>query len=157
MATYQMIIFEGRLGKDPDPEPRTARNGAKYVTLEVAVNRPYYDQGQRKDEVIWFKVYVPEKVGVHARKYLRKGSSVAIMGKLVPDRSNGNAGHPRIRMGSDGRPHADYEVHAIEVHFGPNRSDNGPQGDKSKPDNAQDDEDLFPQDEIDGSFMPPDW
>jgi single-strand DNA-binding protein len=64
-------------------------------------------------ETIWFRVSVWGKQAETCSQYLRKGRSVLIEGRLVPDPKTGG---PRIWQGQNG-PGASYEVSANTVRF----------------------------------------
>jgi len=76
MASLNKVQIIGNLGKDP--ESRMTPSGAKAVSFSVAVTEKY--NGEEKTE--WVNVVVWNKVADIAEKYLRKGSSVYIEGKM---------------------------------------------------------------------------
>lgn len=72
----------GRLGKDP--ETRTFDTGKKLTTFSMATTDSYKNQkGEKVNETQWHNVVVWGKLAGIAGEYLKKGSEVAIEGKLV--------------------------------------------------------------------------
>ena len=116
---YHTIIIVGNLGKDP--EMRYTPSGQAVTNLSVATSRQYTgSDGQLVKETIWFRVSVWGKQAESCSQYLRKGRSVLVEGRLVPDPATGG---PRIWQGQNG-PGAAFEVSAATVRFlGGNRGD----------------------------------
>jgi len=74
-----MVI--GNLGKDP--EIRTIPSGAKVANFNLATNESYTDKnGQRVDKTEWHRIVMWRGLADIAEKYLKKGSTVFIEGKL---------------------------------------------------------------------------
>jgi single-strand DNA-binding protein len=72
----------GNLGQDP--ELITFDGGKKKVNLRLATNDSFKNsKGERVDETIWHNVIVWGKQAEIAKEYLKKGSEIAIEGKLV--------------------------------------------------------------------------
>lgn len=83
MAGLNQAIIVGRLGKDP--ESKSFQNGGKIVVFSVATSETWKDKnsGERKDMTEWHNVKIEnEALGDIASRYLRKGSEVAITGKI---------------------------------------------------------------------------
>lgn len=108
---FSTIILVGNLGKDP--EMRFLPNGQAVTNLSVASSRRYTKDSQVVDETTWYKVAVWGGQAESCNTYLKKGSKVLVEGRLVPDQD----GNPRIWEGSDGTPHASFEVNAGVVRF----------------------------------------
>ena len=71
----------GNLGKDP--EVRTFDSGKK-ATFSIATTDTYKNQkGEKVQDTQWQNVVIWGKLADVAGKYLKKGSEVAISGKLV--------------------------------------------------------------------------
>jgi len=102
---YQKIIIVGRLGKDP--EQRFTKEGKAVTSFSVAV-----DEGN--DKTTWFKVTAWGKLAETCNTYLQKGKQVLVEGRLTVDPKTNE---PHTWMGSDGNPHASYEVTAETVKF----------------------------------------
>jgi single-strand DNA-binding protein len=72
----------GRLGKDP--ETRTFDSGKKLTTFSIATTDSYKNQkGEKVNETQWHNLVVWGKLADIAGQYLKKGSEVAVEGKLV--------------------------------------------------------------------------
>jgi single-strand DNA-binding protein len=75
MATLNQWFGIGRVGKDPD-EVKVSKEGKPYTRFSLAV-----DQG--KNQTMWLQVTAWEKQAEFVEKYVRKGTSVFVQGKLV--------------------------------------------------------------------------
>ncbi len=107
-----MVIFSGNLGRDP--EMRYTPGGQPVVSMSVASNRTYTNQGGEKvKETTWYRVSVWGKQAETCNQYLHKGSKVLVTGRLTPDKNGG----PRIWTKQDGSPAASFEVNASNVEF----------------------------------------
>jgi single-strand DNA-binding protein len=72
----------GRLGKDP--EIKVFDSGKKLATFSIATNSVYRNnKGDKVEEVQWHNLVMWDKLADIAAQYLKKGSEVAIEGKLV--------------------------------------------------------------------------
>lgn len=72
----------GHLGKDP--EVRTFDGGKKLATFSIATTDSYKNQkGERVTDTQWHNLVIWGKLADVAGQYLKKGSEVAIEGKLV--------------------------------------------------------------------------
>ncbi len=72
----------GRLGKDPDV--KTFEKGKKLATLTLATNETYKNhKGEKIQDTQWHSLVVWGKLADVVSKYLKKGSEIAIEGKLV--------------------------------------------------------------------------
>jgi single-strand DNA-binding protein len=81
MAGLNKIMIIGNLGKDP--ESFSFDDGTKKVSFSVAVTESYKDkQGNKVDNTEWFSVVAFKGIAEVCEKYLNKGSSVYIEGKL---------------------------------------------------------------------------
>ena len=82
-GTVNKVILVGRLGKDP--ESRSFQNGGKVVNMTVATSETWNDKssGERKEKTEWHNVVIrDERLAENAEKYLKKGASVYIEGKI---------------------------------------------------------------------------
>ncbi len=123
--TLQSCHIIGRLGSDP--EMRFVPSGQPVTNFSVATNRKYQDSGgQEVTETSWFKVAAWGKMAEACNRYLQKGSQVYVEGRLVVDPSTGG---PAIWTRQDGRPAANFEIHADLVRFLGGKNPNG-NGDK---------------------------
>lgn len=72
----------GRLGNNP--EVRNFESGKTMATFSMATNETYYNnQGEKVEDTQWHNVVVWGKKASVVETYLKKGSEVAIEGKLV--------------------------------------------------------------------------
>ena len=81
MASLNRVLIIGNLGQDP--ELRYTPNQVAVATLNVATteSRPGAD-GQRQDVTEWHRVIVWNKQAENCSKYLVKGRTVFVEGKL---------------------------------------------------------------------------
>jgi single-strand DNA-binding protein len=113
MSDYQIEIFTGNLGKDP--ESRFTPSGQKVCSFSVASNRQYTAaNGEQVKETTWRRVSVFGKLADTCETYLRKGSRVLVEGRLNPDK---NTGGPRVWSKDGGEPSASFDVVASSVTF----------------------------------------
>jgi single-strand DNA-binding protein len=72
----------GHLGKDP--EVRTFDGGKRLATFSIATTDSYKNQkGEKIKDTQWHNLVIWGKLADVAGQYLKKGSEVAIEGKLV--------------------------------------------------------------------------
>lgn len=85
----------GRLGKDPEVKSFDA--GYKLTTFSLATTDTYKNaKGEKVKDTQWHNVVVWGKLAEVAGKYLKKGSEVAVEGKLVHRSYETNAGEKRF-------------------------------------------------------------
>jgi single-strand DNA-binding protein len=82
MASLNKVSLIGTLGKDP--EVRYMQNGGAVATLSVATSENWTDKqsGEKREKTEWHRVVIFGKLAEIAEKYLKKGSSVYLEGKL---------------------------------------------------------------------------
>ena len=82
MASINKVILVGNLGRDP--EVRRANNGNAIANLNLATTETWKDKnsGERQTKTEWHRVVIFGGTAEVAEKYLKKGSSVYIEGKL---------------------------------------------------------------------------
>jgi single-strand DNA-binding protein len=100
---YQQITLAGYLGRDP--EMRYTPKGDTVTDFSVATSR--------KDDTIWFKVNVWGSQAEACNQYLKKGSKVLVVGRLLA----GPDGNPITFTRKDGTTGSSFEVSAYEVKF----------------------------------------
>ena len=72
----------GRLGNEP--EIRSFDSGKKMATFSLATNETYYNnKGEKVEDTQWHNIVVWGKKSDVVEKYLKKGSEVALEGKLI--------------------------------------------------------------------------
>lgn len=81
-GSVNKVILVGNLGRDP--EAKTFDNGGKIVNLSLATSESFKTQsGEKETRTEWHRLVVRRpSLGDIALKYLRKGSSVYVEGKL---------------------------------------------------------------------------
>ena len=81
MAGVNRVILIGNLGKDP--EIMTFDNGVKKASFSLATTESYKNRdGNRVDQTEWHNIVIWRGLAEVAEKYLRKGNSVYIEGKI---------------------------------------------------------------------------
>jgi single-strand DNA-binding protein len=72
----------GRLGNDP--QVREFDNGKKMATFPLATNETYYNaKGDKVQDTQWHNIVVWGKKAEVTEKFLKKGSEIALEGKLI--------------------------------------------------------------------------
>ncbi len=72
----------GNLGMDPDF--KTFENGKKIAKFSLATSQTYYDNnGEKITDTQWHNIVAWGTIAERAEKYLKKGSSVLVEGKIV--------------------------------------------------------------------------
>ncbi len=133
-----------------DPELKALPSGQQVCSFSLATNRVYNDRdGKRQEATDYHNVVVFGKQGENCAKYLTKGSSTYVEGRLQT-RSWDKDGVKQYRT----------EVIADRVQFGPKGSGSGapaPQGgasDKSVGDNRDSALPDYPEEEINPEDIP---
>tara|TARA_X000001036_G_C20540692_1_gene750147 strand:- start:8 stop:415 length:408 start_codon:yes stop_codon:yes gene_type:complete len=81
MAGVNKVILVGNLGKDP--EVRYLDNGVAVANFSIATTENYKNkEGQRVSQTEWHNIVLWRGLAEVAEKYLVKGSSVYIEGKI---------------------------------------------------------------------------
>jgi len=101
---YNKIILIGNLTKDP--ELRYTPQGTPVATLRLAVNYRYKQSDEAKQETMFIDNVVFGKQAETCSKYLSKGSSVLVEGRLQ-----------ERRWESNGQQRSKFEVVAQSVRF----------------------------------------
>ena len=84
----------GHLGKDP--EVRTFDSGKKMASFTIATTDSYKNQkGEKVQDTQWHNLVIWGKLADVAGQYLKKGSEIAIEGKLVHRAYETSAGEKR--------------------------------------------------------------
>ena len=148
-GSVNKVIIIGNLGADP--EGRDAGSG-RVVNLRIATSRSYTDkQGQRHEETEWHTVTLWNKLGELAERYLSKGRSVYIEGRLKTrdwvDQKTGDkrykteiVGHEMTFLGGDGERRPQAQSRPSQPRRAPSRQPQptGQVGPKSNPYQDQD-------------------
>jgi len=81
MAGVNKAILVGNLGKDP--EIRSLDSGVKVATFSMATTESYKDrEGKRVDSTEWHNVVLWRGLAEVAEKYLKKGNSIYVEGRI---------------------------------------------------------------------------
>ena len=117
------VILVGRLGKDP--ETRYMTNGEAVTNVTLATSENWKDKsGEKQEKTEWHNIVVWNKLAEFAEKWLKKGKTVYVEGR-IQTRSYGDEGNKKYIT----------EIVADSVQFvgssgdsdrGGNRASNGP-------------------------------
>ncbi|HEY5531600.1 MAG TPA: single-stranded DNA-binding protein [Candidatus Anoxymicrobiaceae bacterium] len=115
MAGINRVVLLGNLTRDPELKFTPA--GKPVATFGIAVNRVPYtnEQGERVEGVDFFTVVVYDRQAETTHQYLKKGSGVAIDGRL----------RYRSWQTDDGQKRSVVEVVAQNVQFLPRSGEGG--------------------------------
>jgi len=81
MASVNKVILIGNLGNDPDV--RTTQSGTPVANLSIATNEVFKDaSGERQERTEWHRVVAFGRTAENCGKYLSKGRSVYVEGRL---------------------------------------------------------------------------
>lgn len=85
MSGVNKVIILGNVGKDP--EVRFTQGGDGVTNISVACTEKYKDkQGEQKEITEWVNVVFFGKLAEIAGKYIKKGSTVYVEGKLKTEK-----------------------------------------------------------------------
>lgn len=118
MASLNKVFLLGNLTRVP--ELRYTPSGAAVCEFGLAVNRKYVSNNQEKDETCFVNIVVWGKQGESCQKYLEKGSSAMIEGRLQFDQWDDR---------ETGKKRSTLRVVAERVQFVGGRRDQGQQND----------------------------
>ncbi|NDK54700.1 single-stranded DNA-binding protein [Pontibacter fetidus] len=94
MASVNKVILIGNLGKDP--EVRHLEGGVAVARFPLATSESYKDKsGQRVEKTEWHNIVVWRGLAEVAEKYVRKGQSVFIEGKIRTNQYQDKDGNQR--------------------------------------------------------------
>ncbi|MGB8507171.1 MAG: single-stranded DNA-binding protein [Pyrinomonadaceae bacterium] len=104
--SFNKIIIVGNLGRDP--ELRYTPQGTAVCAFTMATNERRKDKsGEQQDITTWFRVTVWGRQAETVSKYLTKGRSVYVEGRL----------HVEEWTDKEGKPRHTLEVNASDVQF----------------------------------------
>ncbi|MDF1657412.1 MAG: single-stranded DNA-binding protein [Verrucomicrobiales bacterium] len=84
MSSYNRVTLVGNLTRDP--ELKRVKSGQAVADLGLALNRAWMNEaGQKQEETTFVDVTVWGKTAENAAKYLQKGRSVLVEGRLQLD------------------------------------------------------------------------
>lgn len=94
MAGVNKVILIGNLGKDP--EVRHLEGGTTVANFPMATTETYKDKnGNRNEQTEWHNIVVWRGLAEVAEKYLKKGMTIYIEGKLRTRSWDDKEGHKR--------------------------------------------------------------
>ncbi|MCC6838423.1 MAG: single-stranded DNA-binding protein [Bacteroidia bacterium] len=94
MAGVNKVILVGNLGKDP--EVRHLEGGAAVANFPLATTETFKDKnGNRNEQTEWHNIVVWRGLAEVAEKYLKKGMTIYIEGKLRTRSWDDKEGHKR--------------------------------------------------------------
>ncbi len=94
MAGVNKVILVGNLGKDP--EVRYLDNGVAVANFSLATTENYKNKaGERVSQTEWHNVVLWRGLAEVAEKYLKKGASVYIEGKIKTRKWEDKEGNTR--------------------------------------------------------------
>ncbi len=94
MAGVNKVILVGNLGKDP--EVRHLEGGAVVANFSLATSEVYKDKsGNKNEQTEWHNIVVWRGLAEVAEKYLKKGMTIYIEGKLRTRSWDDKEGHKR--------------------------------------------------------------
>lgn len=138
MASINKVFVMGRLGFDP--EIRHTPNQNAVATLRIATTESWNKDGQKQEQTEWHRVVVWGRQAENCAKYLSKGRSVFVEGRLQTRSWDDKTGQKRYTT----------EIIANNVQFiGSNAAAPSPQGG-----GYEDQDSRFPQAESSNDFSP---
>ncbi|MBB6612950.1 single-stranded DNA-binding protein [Pontibacter sp. Tf4] len=94
MASVNKVILIGNLGKDP--EVRHLEGGVAVARFPLATSESYKDKnGQRVEKTEWHNIVLWRGLAEVAEKFLKKGQSVFIEGKIRTSQYQDKEGNQR--------------------------------------------------------------
>jgi single-strand DNA-binding protein len=128
---FNKAIIAGNLTDDPDK--RVTDSGTTVVNFSVATNRYYTDSsGQRQQETEFHDVVFFGKTADNIAKYLSKGSSVLIEGRI----------QTRSWDGQDGKTRYNTEIIGQTIQFGSRQNNTNGSSNNQKQQPAKKEEDI---------------
>ena len=122
MGSVNKVILVGNLGADP--ELKYTPSSRPLCNLRIATTDVFKDKsGQRQERTEWHRVTVWGDQAENCNKYLSKGRSVYVEGRL----------QTRSWEGQDGQKRKTTEVNATEIQFLEPRSQSQPQAAAAEP------------------------
>ncbi len=94
MASVNKVILVGNLGRDP--ELRYTKSGQPVASFSIATTDSWNNKaGEREEHTEWHRIVVWGKAAENCGKYLSKGRSVYIEGRLQTRKWEDKDGHER--------------------------------------------------------------
>ena len=99
------VILSGNLTRDP--EVRYTQNGTAYARTAIAVTRPYSKNNEGQSTTDFFNIVAWGKTAEFCGRYLKKGSSIIIEGRIQNDNYEDK----------NGVKHYNVDVHVDNIEF----------------------------------------
>lgn len=80
MAGVNKVILVGNLGADP--EIRHLESGSKVANISIATSETYVKNGEKIEQTEWHRVELWDRLADLCEKYLSKGRTVYVEGKI---------------------------------------------------------------------------
>ncbi len=97
MSSYNRVILIGNLGHQP--ELKYTSSNRPVTELRIAVNRSWTDKnGQRQEKADWFSIEVWDKTAEFCERYLSKGRTILVEGRLATDEWTDKEGQKRTKV-----------------------------------------------------------
>ena len=146
MAGINKVILIGNLGKDP--EVRYLDSGVAVANIALATTENYKNkEGERVSQTEWHDIVLWRGLAEIAEKYLKKGSSVYIEGKIRTRKWEDKDGNNRYRTEIlannmtmlGGRNNGEVVPSSEEIKDKPEEDSSGPSDIISSPDSSKKD------------------
>ena len=96
MAGVNKVIIVGNIGKDP--ETRYTANGDAITNITVATSETWKDKsGEKQEKTEWHQITFFGKLAEIVGKYLSKGSSVYVEGRLETQKWTDKEGNDKYK------------------------------------------------------------
>jgi len=133
MSDIQVMIYEGRLGRDMELRPSKEAGGEQWVGNAIASTRVYYtgegDTREKHEQTTWINFYLRGAKAEAAAKYLEKGQKVTLVGNLSPAPDGNPGGYEK-----DGSFVPQYEMYVSDISYGEKATGRGGEpGEVSRP------------------------
>lgn len=97
MAALNKVLLIGNLTRDP--ELRYTQNGSAVCEIGMAINRTYMSNNEKKEDVCYVDVNVWGRSAEACSRYLKKGSSLFVEGRLNFDQwTDKDSGKTRSKL-----------------------------------------------------------
>lgn len=100
------IVLVGNVGGDP--ELKYTQSGIAWTSFSVASTRRWTQDGEKKEETTWVKVYAWRGLAETIVKYVKKGSQIAVRAEIIKSGA---------WIAKDGSAASSIEVTADEIQF----------------------------------------
>lgn len=95
MASVNLVFLLGNLGGDPDL--KYTQSGKAFCKFSLATSDQWTDtRGEKQEKVEWHRITVWGTQAEHCKKYLTKGSSVHIQGRIATNKWKDEQGQDRF-------------------------------------------------------------